>query len=164
MHGPIRIRYFPHICAFVAFLCLPFITINHTVLYINRRQQYGLHYQHILKNVMVPSVRMLYPFTARPLLHSWFSCGSRMAIAAGRRRTPWLATASAWYEPRRENVECGEKDNAGNPPRNSDELWALVSDVWDEVASSTRYIRSLIEFTTRRMKSVVEAEWFWTSY
>jgi len=30
------------------------------------------------------------PFTARPLLHSWFSCGSRMAIGAGRRRTHWL--------------------------------------------------------------------------
>ena len=27
------------------------------------------------------------PFTARPLLHSWLSCGSRMVIAAGRRRT-----------------------------------------------------------------------------
>ena len=35
------------------------------------------------------------PFTAGPLLDSWFSCGSRMAIAAGRRRTPWLATARA---------------------------------------------------------------------
>ena len=50
------------------------------------------------------------------------------------------------------------------PPRNSDELWALVSDAWDEVASSTHYIRSLIESMTRRMKSVVEAEGFWTSY
>jgi len=26
----IRVVYFPHISAFVAFLCLPFITINHT--------------------------------------------------------------------------------------------------------------------------------------
>ena len=26
----IRVFYFPHICTFVAFLCLPFITINHT--------------------------------------------------------------------------------------------------------------------------------------
>ena len=50
------------------------------------------------------------------------------------------------------------------PLRNSDELWTLVSDAWDEVASSTRYIRSLIESMTRRMKSVVEAEGFWTSY
>ena len=29
------------------------------------------------------------------------------------------------------------------PSRNRDELWTLVSDAWDEVASSTRYIRSL---------------------
>jgi hypothetical protein len=29
------------------------------------------------------------------------------------------------------------------PPRNSDELWTLVSDTGDEVASSQRYIRSL---------------------
>ena len=26
----IRVFFFPHMCAFVAFLCLPFITINHT--------------------------------------------------------------------------------------------------------------------------------------
>jgi len=50
------------------------------------------------------------------------------------------------------------------PPRNSDELWTLVSDAWHEVASSQRYIQSLIESMTRRMKSVVEAEVFWTSY
>jgi len=34
------------------------------------------------------------------------------------------------------------------PPRNSDELCALVSDAWDEVASSQRYIQSLIESMT----------------
>jgi len=50
------------------------------------------------------------------------------------------------------------------PPRNSDELWAIVSDALDEVASSMRYIRSMIESMTRRMKPVVEAEGFWTSY
>jgi hypothetical protein len=49
-------------------------------------------------------------------------------------------------------------------PRNSDELWALVSDTWDEVGSSMRYIQSMIESMTRRIKSVVEAEGFWTSY
>jgi len=39
-----------------------------------------------------------------------------------------------------------------------------VSDVWDEVASSQLCIRSLIESVTQRMKSVVEAQGFWTSY
>ena len=48
------------------------------------------------------------------------------------------------------------------PSRNSDKLWALVSDAWDEVVSSQNYIRSLIESMTRRKKSVVEAEGFWT--
>jgi transposase len=43
------------------------------------------------------------------------------------------------------------------PPRNSSKLWTLVSDVWDEVASSQRYIQSLIDSMTQRMKSVVEA-------
>ena len=50
------------------------------------------------------------------------------------------------------------------PPRSSDGLVSLVSDAWDEVASSQRYVRSPIEAITRRMKSVVEAQGFWTSY
>jgi len=50
------------------------------------------------------------------------------------------------------------------PPRNSDELWTLVADAWDEVALSELYVRSLIESMTRRMKLVVEAKGFWTSY
>jgi len=29
------------------------------------------------------------------------------------------------------------------PPRNSDELWTIVSDAGDEVASPQRYVRSL---------------------
>jgi hypothetical protein len=49
-------------------------------------------------------------------------------------------------------------------PRNSNELWTNVSDAWDEVASSQRYVRLLIDSMTRRMKSVVEAQGFWTSY
>jgi hypothetical protein len=43
-------------------------------------------------------------------------------------------------------------------PRNSNELSIIVSDVWDEVASSQHYVRSLIESVTR-MKSVVESTW-----
>jgi len=49
-------------------------------------------------------------------------------------------------------------------PRYSDELWTLVSDAWVEVASFTRYIRSLIESMTRRIKSVFEAEGVWTYF
>jgi hypothetical protein len=60
-------------------------------------------------------------------------------------------------------VECGEKKTMQETwpdlsLRNRDALWTLVSDAWDEVASSQRYVQSLIEFMPRRMKSVVEAQ------
>jgi hypothetical protein len=50
------------------------------------------------------------------------------------------------------------------PPRNSNKLWTLVLDTWDKVALSQRYVQSLIESMTQRMKSVVEAQGFWASY
>jgi len=37
-------------------------------------------------------------------------------------------------------------------------MGSCVRYAWDEVAASTRYIRSLIESMTRRIKSVVEAQ------
>ena len=108
----------------------------------------GLQYKHILQNVMVPSVRMPYPdvtiqFPARPLLHSRFPCSSRMAVAVGRRRTlDWPPRApdmnpieNMWSEAKRTMQETWPV----LPPRTSDELWNLVSDAWDEVASSRRY-------------------------
>jgi hypothetical protein len=49
------------------------------------------------------------------------------------------------------------------PPRSRDALWTLVSDTWDEVASQ-RYVGSLIESIPRRVRSVVEAQGFWTTY
>jgi hypothetical protein len=42
-------------------------------------------------------------------------------------------------------------------PTNNNELWAILMGLCDEVSSGKRYIRSLIESMTRRMKSVVEA-------
>jgi hypothetical protein len=50
------------------------------------------------------------------------------------------------------------------PPRKIDALRTLVSDAWDEVASPQRYVQSLTESMPRRMRSVVEAQGFWTSY
>jgi hypothetical protein len=49
------------------------------------------------------------------------------------------------------------------PLRKRDALWTLVSDTWDEVASS-RHVQSLIESIPRRMRSVVEAQGFRTSH
>jgi len=113
----------------------------------------GLQYQHILQNVMVPSVWMLYPEVIIHLQQDHSSIHDFRVVPE------WLSRQADV-----ELLDWPPRAPDMNPIENSDELWALVSDAWDEVAPSTRYIRLLIESTTRRMKSVVEAEGFWTSY
>ena len=133
----------------------------------------SLQYQHILQNVMMPSVRMLYTDAIIHLQQDHSSIRDSRVVKewllrqADVKLLDWSPRApdmnpieNMWSEVERKMQETWPVI----PPRNSDELWALVSDTWDEVASCTCYVRSLIESMTRRMKSVVEAEVFWTSY
>ena len=132
----------------------------------------GLQYQHILQNIMVPSVWMLYPegiihlqqdqssIHDSRVVQEWLSRQADIELLDWPPRGPDMNTfENMWSEVKRTMQETWPV-----LPRSSDELCVLVSDAWDEVASSTRYIRSLTESMTRRMKSVVEAEGFWTSY
>jgi len=133
----------------------------------------GLQCQHILQNVMVPSVQMLYPegiihlqqdhssIHDSHVFQEWLSRQAYVELIDWPPRTPDVnPIENMWSEVKRTMQETWPV----LPPRNSDELWVLVSDTWDEVASSQHYIRSLIESMTQRMKSVVEAQGFWTSY
>ena len=133
----------------------------------------SLQYQHILQNVMLPSVRMLYPDGVIHLeqdhssihdsgvVQEWLSLQADIELIDWPPRAPDMKLIkNMWSEVKRTMQETWPV----LPPRNSGELWTRVSDVWDEVASSKRYVSSLIEFMTRRMKSVVEARGFWTSY
>jgi hypothetical protein len=49
-------------------------------------------------------------------------------------------------------------------PRSKDALWNLVSDAWGQVASSQHYVQRLIKSMLRHMRSIVEAEGFWTPH
>jgi hypothetical protein len=133
----------------------------------------GLQYQHIFQNVMVPSVRMLYPYGKIHLqqdhfsihdshvVQEWLSRQADVELIDWPPRAPDTnPTENMWIEVKRTMQGTWPV----LPPRNSDELWVLVSDVWDEVASSQRYIQSLIESMTQRMESKVEAEVIWVSY
>jgi len=127
----------------------------------------GLPYQHILQNVMVPSVWMLYPDGVIHLQQDHSSIHDSRVV---QEWLLWQADVELLDWPPRvldmnpiENMWSEVKRTMQKtwpvlPPRNSNELWALVSDTWDEVASSTRYSRSLIESTARRMKSMVDEE------
>ena len=89
---------------------------------------------------------------------SWFSCGSRMTIVAGWRRTPWLTTVIAWYEPHRENVEWGEKDNAANLacPPSQKQRWAMGPCVrrvgWSCVIYALHSINDWVHDTTNEIR------------
>jgi len=122
---------------------------------------------------MVPSVWMFYPDGVIHLqqdhtsihdscvVQEWLSRQANVKLLDWPLRAPGVnPIENMWSEVKRAVQETWPV----LPPRNSDELWTLVPDAWDEVASSTCSVRSLIESMTQRMKSVVEAEGFWTSY
>jgi hypothetical protein len=133
----------------------------------------SLQYQHILQNVMLPSVRMLSPegiihfqqdhssIHDSRVVQEWLSLQADVELIDWPPRAPGMnPIVNMWSEVKRALQETWPV----RLPRISDKLWTLVSDGWDEVASSQRYVRSLIESMTRRMKSVVETKVFWTSY
>jgi len=106
-------------------------------------QMDGLHYQHILQNVMLPSVRMLYPDGIIHLQQDHSSIRDSRVVQEWLSRQAdvelldWPPRASdmnpienMWSEVKRTMQESWPV----LPPRNSDELWALVSNAWDEVA------------------------------
>jgi len=107
---------------------------------------------------MVPSVQMLYPDgfihfqQDHSSIHDSRVVQEWLSLQAEVKLTDWPPRASdmkpiknMWSEVQRTMQETWPV----LPPRNSDELWALVSDAWDEVASSQRYILSLFESMTR---------------
>jgi hypothetical protein len=133
----------------------------------------GLQYKHILQNIMVPSVRVLYPDGViqfqqdHSSIHDSRVVQERLSQQADVELIDWPPRApdvnpieNMWSEVKRTMQETWPI----LPPRKSDSLWTLVSDAWDEVASSQRYVLSLIDSMPRRMHSAVEAQGFWTSY
>ena len=121
---------------------------------------------------MLPSVRMLCPdgvihiqqdhsIHDSRVVQEWLSLQADVELIDLPPRAPDMnPIENMWSEVKRTVQETWPV----LPPRNSDALWTLVPDALDEVTSSQRYVRSLVESITRRMKSVVEARGFWTSY
>jgi Transposase and inactivated derivatives len=108
----------------------------------------GLQYKHILQNVMMPCVRMLYPDDIIHFQQDHFSIHDSHVVQeslleANIELTEWPPRApdmnpieNMWSEMMRTMQETWHV----LPRRNSDELWALVSDGWNEVASSQRHV------------------------
>ena len=109
----------------------------------------GLQYQHILQNIMMPSVRMLYPdriiilqqdqssIHDSPVVQEWLPWQADVELLDWPPQAPDMnPIKNMWGGVRRTMQETWPV----LPPRNNVELWAIVSDTWDEVVSSTLYI------------------------
>jgi hypothetical protein len=79
------------------------------------------------------------------VIQEWLSLQADVELIDWPPRTPDMnPIKNMWSEVKRTKQETWPV----LPPRNSNELWTLVSEAWDEVASSQCYERSLIESMT----------------
>ena len=105
----------------------------------------SLQYKHILQNEMVPSVRMLYPDSIIHLqqnhssihdsreIQEWLLLQADVELIDWPPRAPVMnPIENMWSEVKRTMQEAWPVP----PPRNSDKLWTLVSEAWDEFTSS----------------------------
>ena len=130
----------------------------------------GLHYQHILQNVTVPSVRMLYPDGIIHLqqdhssIHDYRVVQERIALQADVGLLEW---------PRRAADMNPIEKTWSEVKRTMQETWPVLPEIAMSYGPLCRRVgwswfvyalHSIIESMTRRIKSVVEAEGFWTSY
>ena len=51
-----------------------------------------------------------------------------------------------------------------NPPRNPQQLWDQVAEIWDNLAQDHDYCLTLVDSIPRRCKSVIDAGGMWTRY
>jgi hypothetical protein len=118
----------------------------------------SLQYKHILQNLMVPSVCMLYPDGIihfqedHSSIHDSCVVQEWLSLQAEVKLIDWLLHApdmnpidNMWSEVKRAMQETWPVV----PPRNSYDPWILVSEAWDEVASSQCYVQSLVKSITR---------------
>lgn len=139
----------------------------------NGRGLTGGQYVHILENIMVPSVRVLHPdgvfhfqqdqspVHQSQLVQEWFARQDQIELLdwppCGADLNP---IENVWAETKRTMSENWPDP----PPTNKESLWELVSNAWDEVASSDGYAATLVSSLTRRLSQVIENDGFWSSY
>lgn len=129
-------------------------------------------YAHILKNVMLPSVRMLYgdgEFVLQedhsPVHKSAFVQQQLTNLVVNVMEWPPRAAdmnpmENMWAEVTRTLTENWPR----NRPTTADSLWDCVLEAWEEVASSGSYVQRLIDSMPRRMIEVKNNEGFWITY
>lgn len=130
-------------------------------------------YIHILRDIMIPSVRQLHPvgiiqfqqnqspIHKSALVQSFFAEKQDIQVVDWPPCAPDLnPIENVWAETRRTMAE-----NWPDPePNNADALWQIIHEAWEEVAHSENYAARLVDSLPRRMRMVVESGGFWIPY
>lgn len=134
----------------------------------------GEQYLHILREVMLPSARLLYPDGVLQMQHDnspihkcrlvqeWLRSQDDVAIIPWPPRGADMSPIeNVWA-----NVKRTMRANWPEPPTTTaDALWQLVLAAWEEEAESSEgFLRSLYGSMPRRMQAVIQANGCWTSY
>lgn len=133
----------------------------------------SIQYLHILENVMIPSVRLLYPdgmimlqqdhspIHDSQVVQNWLARRGDIELVDWPPRGADLSPIeNVWAEVTRVMKESWPDP----PPRTRDALLQCVSDAWDDACAGPTYIRGLINSLPRRMRQVIDAEGYWIGY
>jgi hypothetical protein len=133
----------------------------------------GAQYFHILRDIMVPSVRDMYPdgiinfrqdqspVHKSQLLQGWLADQNKVELLDWPPCGAELnSVENVWAETKRVMAE-----NWPDPsPASKNALWDVVLDACEEVVHSEVYSATLVELLPRRMQMVIDSEGYWTPY
>ena len=132
-----------------------------------------MQYKCVLENIMVPSVRLIYPdgiikfqqdnhpvHTSSRVMR-WFSERPDINLIDWPPRSPDLNPIEhVWAEVKKTMRERWPR----RQPTTKEELWETIENAWNLVSSNHRYCRRLVSSMPRRLQAVIEVEGLHTRY
>ncbi|KAJ4430237.1 hypothetical protein ANN_22449 [Periplaneta americana] len=133
-------------------------------------------YKVLMENVMLPSVRMIYPDDDDIIFqqdnHRVLTCVAVMTWFSERpciRLIEWPPCSpdlnvleNVWWEVKK--TVNAMINTMPRRPTTKDALWNIIKNAWDRVSSRRQYLRRLIASIPRRMQAVIDVEGLHTRY
>ena len=130
-------------------------------------------YVHILENVMLPSVRVRnpegnlifqqdnHPVYCSMSVQRWFARRPEIKLIPWPPKSPDLKVIEhRWAKLKEGRILRNEK----YPPRNPQQQWDQVVEIWDDLAQDHDYCLTLVDSMPRRCQKVIDAGGMLTRY
>ena len=134
---------------------------------------YMPQYVHILEKVMLPSVRGcnpegnlifqqdIYLVHCSMGVQRWFARRPEIELITWPPKSPDLNVVEHMWTKLKEGMILRY---GNNPPRNPQQLWDQVVEIWDDLAQDHDYCLTLVDSMPRRCQVVTDAGGMWTRY